>query len=631
VNPVHEDLARRLAALRSRLTDLGRQSAEAARALAASAPPAPALLDELHAARQGFSELRAAILAQAGSLQPVPAADTLRSVRDLEPVLRAIVEADVLRVRKAAWEEARQNALKVLDVVLALVHEEDPAFAPLVGCQDKARELRAGVAGLAPDDFDRETKTLGARVAPYGDLLALVEGWNALDDDRCALLQDAIAQAFGRPLGLAALRGKLNFRGVPKPPVIAAPAAPVVASAPARVEAPLPPVVPPPLPTLPMVDAPVGVGIGARPAAAPPPPPLPPAAPEAKAEESSTLPPPMMPPIPEAPPSTASIVEQIRRSAEKVGDGAPEERRERETMLERLAASRAKWWVGARAGWIALHRRGQSVTEAARDVFARFPYLLSVPIQESASRDSGLAEGYGLLLDHVERHAPGFVAEALARLNPQLTAGSLDRSYPIGQELYLYLVAEGRLYKTYPDFVKEMLAAAVPKPGVWAQGGIAESTERTVVFRRSPDRPGGSDKEATTLSADRERFRGHVFAGTLAPLTSAIFCLEAGELELTRNVEVHLKEEDAPSDRAWLLVQAVKGGKPEIRRQKVLGTTLPELGKDYAGLWVAIFNTDPNADKRYELTLELRRKVLPVGTSTKSGAKTWPFSPRRRS
>ena len=43
-----------------------------------------------------------------------------------------------------------------------------------------------------------------------------------------------------------------------------------------------------------------------------------------------------------------SIVEQIRRSAEKVGDGAPEERRERETMLERLAASRAKWWVGAR-------------------------------------------------------------------------------------------------------------------------------------------------------------------------------------------------------------------------------------------------------------------------------------------
>ena len=297
-------------------------------------------------------------------------------------------------------------------------------------------------------------------------------------------------------------------------------------------------------------------------------------------------------------------------------------------MLERLAASRAKWWVGARAGWTALHRRGQSATEAARDVFARFPYLLSVPIQESASRDSGLAEGYGLLLEHVERQAPGFVAEALARLNPQLTAGALDRSYPIGQELYLYLVAEGRLYKTYPDFVREMLAATVPKPGVWAQGGIAESTERTVVFRRAPDRPGVSDKEATTLTADRERFRGHVFAGTLATLTSAVFCLEAGELELTRNVEVHVKEDDAPSDRAWLLVQAVKGGKPEIRRQKVLGTTLPELGKDYAGLWVAIFNTDPNVDKRYELTVELRRKVLPVGT--KPGAKTWPFSPRRR-
>lgn len=333
----------------------------------------------------------------------------------------------------------------------------------------------------------------------------------------------------------------------------------------------------------------------------------------------------MMPPIPEAPPSTAAIVDQIRRSADKE---TPEARREREKTLERLAASRAKWWVGARAGWTALHRRNQSPVEAARDVLARYPHLLSVPIQESAARDSGLAEGYGLLLEHVERQASGFVAEALARLNPQLSAGALDRSYPIGQELYLYLVAEGRLYKTYPDFVKEVLAATVPKPGVWTLGGIVESTGSTVVFGRPADPPGASEKKTVTLTADRERFRSHAFSGTLAPLTTAVYYLEAGELDLTRNVEVHLKEEDAPSDHAWLLVQAVKGGKPEIRRQKVLGTTLPELGKDYAGLWVAIFNTDPNADKRYELTLNLRRKVVPVGG--KPAGKTWSFSPRRR-
>ena len=630
MNPAHEDLARRLAALRARFADLGRRSAEASRNLAATAPPAASLIEELRTARQGFAELRIAVLAQTGALKPAPASDSLRSVGDLEPVLRAIVEADALSIRKAAWEEARQNTLKLLDVVLALVHEEDPAFAALVGCQDKARELRAGVTALAPDDFDRETKTLGARVAPYGDLLALVEGWNALDDDRCALLQDAIAQAFGRQLALAALRGKLSFRGVPKPPVMPEPApAPQAARASVRVDMPLPPVMPPPLPALPLVDAPAGVGVHRPGPASPPPPPPPPAAPAPPPEDSSTLPPPMMPPIPEAPPSTASIVEQIRRSGEQAGAETPEERRERETMLERLAASRAKWWVGARAGWIALHRRNQTTVEAARDVLARFPHLLSVPIQESAARDSGLAEGYGLLLEHVERQASGFVAGALARLNPQLTAGALDRSYPIGQELYLYLVAEGRLYKTYPDFVKEVLAAAVPKPGVWAQGGIVESTASTVVFRRPQDRPGASEKEATSLTADRERFRAHVFSGALAPLTTAVFYLEAGELELTRNVEVHLKEEEAPSDRAWLLVQAVRGGKPEIRRHKVMGTTLPELGKDYAGLWVAIFNTDPSADRRYELTLELRRKVLPVGTG-KPGGKGWPFGARRR-
>lgn len=633
MNPAHEDLVRRLAALRSRFTGLGRRSAEAARALAAATPADPVLVEDLKTARQQFGELRAAVLAQAAALAAPPAADELRSVRDLEPIVQAIVEAEALRARKAAWEEARQNALKLLDVVLAVVHEDDPAFAGLVGCQDKARELRAGVGALAPDDFDRETKTLGARVAPYGDLLALVEGWNSLDDDRCALLQDAIAQAFGRPLALAALRGKLSFRGVPKPPTIPAPAPPPVepARAPERQEAPLPAVIPPPLPPLPLVDAPAGIGSHrASPPPAPPPPPppstlraaLPPAA------DSAELPPPMMPPLPEAPPSTASIVEQIRRSGDKVSDETPEARREREKTLERLAASRAKWWVGARAGWSALHRRNQSMVDAARDVLARFPHLLSVPIQESAARDSGLAEGYGLLLEHVERQASGFVAEALARLNPQLTAGALDRSYPIGQELYLYLVAEGRLYKTYPDFVKEILAATVPKPGVWTLGGILESSESTVVFGRPADPPGASEKKTVTLTADRERFRSHAFSGTLAPLTTAVYYLEAGELDLTRNVEVHLKEEDAASDHAWLLVQAVKGGKPEIRRQKVLGTTLPELGKDYAGLWVAIFNNDPNADKRYELTLNLRRKVVPVGS--KPGGKSWPFGPRRR-
>ena len=629
MNPAYEDLSRRLAALRARFADLGRRSADASRALAATAPPATSLIEELRTARQGFAELRIAVLAQAGALQAAPAAESLHSVADLEPVLRAIVEAEALRTRRAAWEEARQNALKLLDVVLALVHEEDPAFAALVGCQDKARELRAGVAALAPDDFDRETKTLGARVAPYGDLLALVEGWNALDDDRCALLQDAIAQAFGRQLALAALRGKLSFRGVPKPPVMPEPApAPEAARLSAPVETTLPQVLLPPLPALPG-RGPTSAVESRSPGPASPPPPPPPSAPAPPPEDPSTLPPPMMPPIPAAPPSTASIVEQIRRSGEQAGAETPEARREREKMLERLAASRAKWWVGARAGWIALHRRNQSMVEAARDVIARFPHLLAVPIQESAARDSGLAEGYGLLLEHVERQAPGFVAEALVRLNPQLTAGALDRSYPIGQELYLYLVAEGRLYKTYPDFVKEILAAAVPKPGVWAQGGIVESTASTVVFRRPQDRPGASEKEATSLTADRERFRGHVFSGALAPLTTAVFYLEAGELELTRSVEVRLKEDEAPSDRAWLLVQAVRGGKPEIRRHKVMGTTLPELGKDYAGLWVAIFNTDPNADRRYELTLEVRRKVLPVGTG-KPGGKGWSFGARRR-
>ena len=93
-----------------------------------------------------------------------------------------------------------------------------------------------------------------------------MDGWNALDDDRCAYLQDSITQGFSRPLALAALRGKLGREGEVPPPVqaprmrsravatpaaeIAAPVEPavapeleVVAAAPAAVPAPAAPAV----------------------------------------------------------------------------------------------------------------------------------------------------------------------------------------------------------------------------------------------------------------------------------------------------------------------------------------------------------------------------------------------------
>src|SRR5207247_7986700 len=105
----------------------------------------------------------------------------------------------------------------------------------------------------------------------------------------------------------------------------------------------------------------------------------------------------------------------------------------------------------------------------------RFPYLLSGPLAKSDEFDAGrLAEGYAILLQRLEKEEPGFVREALTRLNPQFTTRARNETYPLGQELYLYVVAEGRLYKTYPDFLKAVLGRALPKPGVVPRAATTE-------------------------------------------------------------------------------------------------------------------------------------------------------------
>jgi len=39
------------------------------------------------------------------------------------------------------------------------------------------------------------------------------------------------------------------------------------------------------------------------------------------------------------------------------------------------------------------------------------------------------------------------------------------------------------------------------------------------------------------------------------------------------------------------------------------GTKLAELGREFGGLWIAVFNADPNSEKRYELSIILKRKA----------------------
>ena len=547
VKQAHEDLGRRLSALRADFTALGTRAADAASALAARLPPPPALLDELSAARDAFTELRDAVLEHAGSLALVLNGEHLGSLRDLEPVLAAIGAAEERQVQQQAWEKAREIALSALDHVMTLIHREEKSFAPLAECQVRARELHGALSAATPDDLEHETVMLSGKLRPFTELMALVDGWNVLDDDRCAFLQDAITQALGRALALAALRGKLGREGE-----LPAPAPEPRGRGRAAAEPAYPPT---------MYGAPV-YPAGAYPAPAY----AAPAAADAGAGAPSTGAPaapapagggpayPVGPPgYPVGTPAYAagggagavapaggvvlggggpgvvvtggagagapaggggvmgggvmggggmggggpvmagaggSLVVEIRLSGDKIAVETPAARKEREELLERLAQETAQWWIAARNGWKSMSERGASFADAARDYLKRFPTMLSVPMQKSAEAEGGrVAEGYALLLAHIEKMEEGFVREALTRLNPQFTTRQKDQAFPLGQELYLYVVAEGRLYKTYPDFVKDVVVHALPESGPWVQGGLLESDDETRRFTRPEARP----------------------------------------------------------------------------------------------------------------------------------------------
>jgi hypothetical protein len=650
VKQAHDDLKRRLAALRSRFADVGARAAAASRALAATTPPPERLLQDLTAVGAEFALLRAAVLEEASVLPRPPAGSSIMRLRDLEAVTAAVIAAEEDRAKLAIWDVARENALVVLDRVLTVIHREDKDFPGLTECHARARELRAAVSGPAPADPVQQATTLDALLRPFSALVTLVEGWNRLDDERCASLQDLVGRAFGRPLGLAALRGKLGHEGdtvaaaAPEPEratadtparlFSAAAATQAVAAEAAPVEAPIP------APAEPLIPAPVEAPIP-QPGAAPPPvmPPAPPAmaippvldvTPPPKFEEPWAATPAAPPPPPPAQPELPAEVE-IRLNTDQVHVETPEERREREALLERLASKSAQWWIRARTAYNALAKRDVSFANAVRETLEKYPFLLSVPLQKSAEFAGGrLAEGYAILLQRIEKEEAGFVETALTRLNPQFTTGGRTETYPLGQELYLYVVAQGRLYKAFPEFLKDVLTLVLPTPGIWLQGSVTLSDDEALVVTNGAT-PGSAVDDTRKMPITREKGAEPTFSVTAGPLTTRVFAITADKLKQAPDVEIKLKENDTASDKAWL-VQLPMSGKPEAaKRHRAAGTAIEGLGKDYRGVLVAIFNSDPNTEKRYELAVTLKPKAAlgKVDAGKQAAAKPSPFAPRR--
>src|SRR5437762_324432 len=618
-----DDLVKHLAALSRRFAGLAAKLAQAARELETGGVlPPESLIEELAAARDEFIDLRSSVLDAARTLAvTAPAQTAIDGLKALEAVVRALAEATAHESRRTTLADARRRVLAVLDRIMTINHVDDPNFAALLECQAKAREIRAAV--LDPKGPTEESAAEILETTPaFSALLTLVEGREHLDDAKFAVLEDSVTRLFGRTLTVAATRGKLVAgpadlprapeRPAPRPTAVDEPVRPVIAAATPsiapRPQAPAPPPVPPARPPAPPVPPPAPPAPPLAPPAPPPAPPAPLAAPPAPSPLPPARPPasspaaPLAPPAPPpAPPPPPPVKQEVAAAA-----AAPEDDSAPQVVETAALDEGAQWWVSAWARWTSW--KGTIDFKAgAKQELGKYAYLLSVPIQQSADYEEGLlAYGYSILLDFLERQSPGIVTKALNSLKT-FVPGKAAPS--VGAHLYKFLIDEARLAEQYPEFVKSVLLAAVPEPGLWTQARILESATETSVFTHPSPRVGDPDHATQRITHDRQRFADHRFPMTLSPLTARFFAV-AADVKEPREIGVKLKGGRAESKDAWLLMMPPVGRadlKSETVRLVPEGTAVPALGKDCATLWVAVFNPDPKAEKKYELTLTLKK------------------------
>src|SRR5262245_43082329 len=363
-----EDLAKRLEALGERVKGLASALAQATQQLQASGMlPPESVVDEIAKVRTDFAEVRHRLLEAARSLSlNVPGMAEIDGVKALEPLLGTVVQAIAAEEKKAALNEARARVMTVLDRVLTISHTDGPNFAALVQCVAKAKEIRQAAQDPKAYDADNAPAFLDS-IPAFAALLSIIEGRDALDDEKFAVLDEAVTQSFGRTLAVAAARGKLAIGA-------SAPAAARPAAATAK------------------EPAPRAAATAHAPAA--------PAAPAAPSRNVIAEPPREVAPSRniitepqprEAAPSRNIITEPQPREVAPARNIIAEPRepatpRESAPQPQPQPADQgggdeaAQWWVSAWARWTSW-KGTLSFTDAVKEELTKYHYVFSVPIQ----------------------------------------------------------------------------------------------------------------------------------------------------------------------------------------------------------------------------------------------------------
>ena len=205
--PFSEVLINQLNDLEMSFKDLAHRIPEARELLENMGRPVPQeLLRELTNSAEQFEELKREVLKLSVSVGGLPPTPELGSIRDLRSFMETVSE---VIEKQSAYRSLQQAACGALEKVLTITHVDGVEFGPLLQGQEKARELRGSVAATAWPDVHPEAEALAGGQHTFSALLKLVGSHDELEDEEWGRLQDLVNQSLGKPLGLAASRGKL--------------------------------------------------------------------------------------------------------------------------------------------------------------------------------------------------------------------------------------------------------------------------------------------------------------------------------------------------------------------------------------------------------------------------------------
>jgi hypothetical protein len=203
-------LLNQVAALESRASNLAARLADAAGQLHSGGIPAEGLGSDLALFQAEVKTLQGQTVELARSLSvPADAATApAEAFRGLRAVLAAIRETQ----QRNLFRKMHEQAARELESVLGIEPRGGMELAPLEESKRAADQLLAEIRGVQWPNSHPECLPLVERRHACSRLLDLVRDSERLTDTDWETAQEVVAQALGRPLAIAAVRGRLQMK-----------------------------------------------------------------------------------------------------------------------------------------------------------------------------------------------------------------------------------------------------------------------------------------------------------------------------------------------------------------------------------------------------------------------------------